>query len=51
MCSRGLTSDPGVGEGELAADDDLVGLRRIELAVGLVPLMEEVTDESLGALV
>jgi hypothetical protein len=29
----------------------MVGLRRVELAAGLVPLTEEVTDEPLGALV
>ena len=40
MCSRGLTSDPGVGEGELAADDDLVRLSPIELTAGLIPLAE-----------
>ena len=51
MCSRGLTSDPGVGEGELATDDDLIRLRPIELAAGLIALAEEVADEPLGALV
>ena len=51
MCSRGLTSDPGVGEGELAADDDLVRLSPIELTAGLVPVAEEVTEEALGAIV
>jgi len=45
--ARRLTGDPGVGAGELAAKDDMVGLRRVELAAGLVPL----TDEPLGALV
>ena len=46
-----LTSDPGVGEGELAADDDLVRLCPIELAAGLITLAEEVADEPLGALI
>jgi len=45
--ARRLTGDPGVGAGELAAKDDMVGLRRVELAAGLVPL----TDEPLGALI
>ena len=49
--ARKLTGDPGVGGGELATDDGLVGLRRIELAADLVPLVEEVADEPLGALV
>ena len=49
--ARRLTSDPSIGIGELAADDDLIGLRRIELAAGLIPLVEEVADEPLGALV
>ena len=47
----GLTGNPSVGEGELAADDDLIRLRPIELAAGLIPLAEEVADEPLGALV
>ena len=42
--SRELTGDPGVGGGDQAADDDPVGLSRIELA-------EEVADEPLGTLV
>jgi len=49
--ARRLTGDPGVSGGELAADDDLVGLRHVELASGLVPLAKEVADEPLGALV
>ena len=49
--ARRLTGDPGVGAGELAAKDDMVGLRRVELAAGLVPLVEEVADEPLGTLV
>ena len=49
--ARRLTGDPGVGAGELAAKDDMVGLRRVELAAGLVPLAKEVADEPLGALV
>jgi len=49
--ARRLTGDPGVGGRELAADDDLVGLRHVDLAAGLVPLVEEVVDEPLGALV
>jgi len=47
----GLTGNPSVGEGELAADDDLIRLRPIELAAGLILLTEEVTDELLGALI
>jgi hypothetical protein len=34
----GLTGNPSVGEGELAADDDLIRLRPIELAAGLIQL-------------
>ena len=49
--ARKLTGDTGVSSGELAADDDPVGLCRIELAAGLVPLAEEVADEPLGTLV
>ena len=49
--ARRLTGNPSIGIGELAADDDLIGLRRIELAAGLIPLVEEVADEPLGALV
>ena len=49
--ARKLTGDPGVGGGELATDDGLVGLRRIELAADLVPLVEEVADKPLGALI
>ena len=49
--SGGLTSDPGVGEGEQAADDNLVCLCPIELTAGLIPLVEEVADEPLGALI
>ena len=41
----------GVGIGELAADDDLVRLRLVEIAAGLGELTEEVVDEPLGALV
>ena len=47
----GLTGDPGVGEGELAADDDLVHLCSIELMAGLIPLVEEVADEPMGAFI
>ena len=49
--ARRLTGDPGVGIGELATDDDPVGLCYVELAAGLIPLAEEVADEPLGALV
>ena len=49
--SGGLTSNPGVGEGELAADDDLVHLCSIELMAGLIPLVEAVADEPMGALI
>ena len=49
--SGGLTGDPGVGEGEQAADDNLVHLCPIELTAGLIPLVEEVADEPLGALI
>ena len=48
--ARKLTGNLGVGVGELAADDDPVGLCRVEPAAGLIPLMEEVVDEPLGAL-
>ena len=49
--SKKLTGDPGVGGGELTADNDLVSLSHVELAVGLVPLAEEVLDEPLGTLI
>ena len=45
------TGDFGVGIGELAANDDLIHLCPVELVAGLVPLAEEVMDESLGALI
>ena len=51
MWSEGLTGNLGVGVGELAADDDLICLRRVKLTVGLVALAEEVADERLGALI
>ena len=35
----------------MAADDDLVHLRPVKLAAGLIPLAEEVADETLSALV
>ena len=35
----------------MAADDDLVCPCPIELMAGFVPLAEEITDETLGALV
>jgi hypothetical protein len=49
--ARKLTGNLGVGVGELAADDDPVGLCRVEPAAGLIPLTEEVADEPLGALI
>ena len=49
--ARKLTGNLGVGVGELAADDDSIRLCLVELAAGLVPLAEEVVDESLGALI
>ena len=49
--ARGLTCDLGVGVGELAADDDLVCLRPVEVAVGFGELAEEVVDITLGTLV
>ena len=49
--ARKLTGNPGVGVGELAVDDDPVGLCRVEPAAGLIPLTEEVADEPLGALI
>ena len=49
--SGGLTGDLGVGIGELAADDDLIGLRPVEITAGLVALAKEVADEPLGALI
>ena len=47
----GLTGDPGVGGGELAANDNLVCPRPIELAAGLILLAKKIADETLGALV
>jgi hypothetical protein len=47
----GLTCDLGVGVGELAADDDLVRLRPVEVAAGFGELAEEVVDITLGTLV
>jgi hypothetical protein len=49
--ARGLTCDLGVGVGELAADDDLVRLHPVEVAVGFGELAEEVADITLGTLV
>ena len=46
-----LTGSPGVGVAELAADNDLIHLRSVEIAVGLVELAEEVVDVVLGTLV
>ena len=48
---RSLTGSPGVGVGELAADDDLIRLRPVEVAAVLVELAEEVANVVLGALV
>ena len=49
--TRKHIGNPGVGGGELAADDGLVSLRRVELAADLVPLTKEVADEPVGTLV
>jgi len=46
-----LTGSLGVGIGELAANDDLVRLRPVEIAAGLVELAEEVADVILGTLI
>ena len=46
-----LTCDLGVGVGVLAADDDLVRLRPVEVAAGFGKLAEEVADVSLSTLV
>ena len=43
-----LTCDLGVGVGEMAAYDDLVRLRSVQVMAGLSELMEEVTDVALG---
>ena len=49
--SRELIGNPGVGGGELAANDGLISLCCIELAADLVPLTKEVTDEPVGTLI
>ena len=46
-----FTGDLGVSVGELTEDDNLIHLRRVKLAAGLVPLAEEVADVVLGALI
>ena len=46
-----LTCGLGVGAGELAADDDLVRLRPVEVTTGFGELAEEVADVALGTLV
>ena len=49
--AKKLTGYSGVGGGKLAADDCLICLCCLKLAVGLASLAEEVADELLGALV
>jgi len=46
-----LTCDLGVGVGVLAADDDLVRLRPVEVAAGFGKLAEEVADVAQSTLV
>ena len=46
-----LTCDLGVGVGEMAADNDLVRLRPIEVTAGFGELAEEVANVALGTLV
>ena len=46
-----LTGSPGVGIGELAADDDLIRLRPAEVTTGFGELAEEVADVALGTLI
>ena len=46
-----LTCDIGVSVGELAADDDLVCLRLVEVTAGLSKLAEKVADVALGTLI
>ena len=46
-----LTCGLGVSAGELAADDDLVRSCPVEVAAGLVELVEEVADVVLGTRV
>ena len=48
---RSLTGSSGVGVGELAADDDLIRLRPVEVTTGFGELAEEVVDITLGTLV
>ena len=48
---RSLTGSPGVGVGELAADDDLIRLRPVEVAAGFGKLAEEVADVAQSTLV
>ena len=49
--SRKLTCNLGVGIGELAADNDLVRLRPIEVTMGFGELAEEVADVVLSTLI
>ena len=46
-----LTGSLGVGVGELAADNDLIHLRPVQIAAGFVELAGEVADVVLGALI
>jgi hypothetical protein len=43
-----LTGGPGVGVGELAADDDLICLSSVKVAADLGELAEEVADVILS---
>jgi len=49
--ARKLTCNLGVGIGELAADNDLVRLRPIEVTMGFGELAEEVADVVLSTLI
>ena len=46
-----LTCDLGVGVGDLAADNDLVHLRPIEVTAGFGELADKVADVALSTLV
>ena len=43
-----LTGRPGVGVGEMTADDDLIRLCPVKVVAGFVELAEEVADVELG---
>ena len=43
-----LTGSPGVGVGEVTADNDLICLWLVKIAKGFVELAEEVADVVLG---